>query len=117
MLGSNKKKNPDVPKPDNGGESQSMIPRELPPLRTFVVRAGDLTFNDKTKAWERPVTRVVDAHGLGIDESRMISFVVFFWLDAEKKTTPAQATKLCLNADAWDDVEEINPLFPTLEKH
>jgi hypothetical protein len=105
MLGNHKKKNPEVEaKQSDDEQQQAMIPRELPPLRTFVVR------KDNTQ-------RVVEAHGLAIDEERMISFVVFFWLDPGKQVSPAQTSKLVLNANAWDEVEEINPLFPTLETH
>jgi len=117
MLGSHKKRNP-APAPLTPGDNQqAMTPRELPPLRTFVLRAGDYEYNTKTSQWERPIVRVVDAHGLGIDDARMIAFTVFFWLDPENKTQPAQATKLALNADSWDEVEEVNPLFPTMKGH
>jgi hypothetical protein len=102
MLGNHKKKNPEsTGKQDD--EQQMMIPRDLPPLRTFIVRYG-------------ADERLVEAHGLAIDEARMVSFIVFFWLDPKQKTQPTQAAKLVLNADAWDEVEEINAAFPTLEK-
>lgn len=116
MLGKHKKQNPTPAAIEQGGPPAVLLPRELPPLRTFVVRSGEFVYVEKEKAWVRANQRVVEAHGLGIDDARMISFVVFFFLD-EAKTQPAQAQKLVLNADAWDEVEEINPLFPTLEKH
>lgn len=115
MLGQ-KKRNPDPPE---GGDSDTpavMTPPSIPPLRTFAVRQGDYIWNEKAKAWERPIVRVVEAHGLGIDEARMISFVVFFFVDGNP-TMPAQAQKLVLNSDAWDEVEEINAAFPTMGKH
>lgn len=116
MLGGHKKKNPTPP--DNSDDKQQlMIPREMPPLRMFVIRHGEPAWNEKTLCWERPVLRTVEAHGLGIDEERMISFVVFFFLDGEARQQPAQANKLVLNADAWDEVEEINALFPETRKH
>lgn len=106
MLGQNKKRNPAPPKDDDN--NTPMMPKELPPLRTFVVR--QIGFDG------RPIERIVEAHGLGIDDARMISFVVLFWLD-DTHTRAAEASKLVLNSDAWEEVEEINPLFPTLPKH
>ena len=102
--GSFKKRNPeqtviDIPQPT--------IPRELPALRTFVVRGfgGDAA-----------AERTVEAHGVAFDDAGMVSFVVFFWVDAAK-TQPAQAQKLVMSAGAWLEVEEVNPLFPSIEKH
>lgn len=124
MLGSHKKKNPETGATQQGaGQQQAMIPRDVPPLRSFVIRKQDLSWNENAGVWvtttedsdfiDKP--RVVSAHGLSIDEERMISFVVFFFLDPDHKTQPAQATKLVVNADDWSEVEEINPLFPTLK--
>ncbi len=112
MLGGQKKRNPDTAgdTKTDGPEQPPSIPRELPPLRTFVVRQPDLNNGGQLE-------RTVEAHGLGVDENRMMSFVVFLYPVANDRTQVAQATKLILNADAWDEVEEINPLFPTQEKH
>lgn len=119
MLGSHKKKNPEAALATTGGsQSQAMIPRDVPPLRSFVLygrnygsrpRHGELLAKDDVRGYQ------IDAHGLAIDEERMISFVVFFFLDPDHKTQPMQATKLVVNADDWSEVEEINPLFPTLK--
>ncbi len=101
-----KKRNPDS---QNDGPQQPMLPRDLPVLRTFVVekrlnKRGD--FIDST----------VEAHGVAFDDAGMVSFIVFFWVDADK-TQPAQANKLVIAAGAWNSVVEINPLFPVMEKH
>lgn len=110
MLGQGKKRNATPPKDEDNDTPQ--IPTKLPPLRTFILRQermndlGDFVVVD----------RQIDAHGLAIDEARMISFVVFFWLDGDR-TQPAQTSKLVINSDDWAEVEEINPLFPVLETH
>ena len=93
-----KKRNPD--KQDNGPTNPPSIP-SVPELRTFIVNSGQVT------------QRNVEAHGLAVDESRMLSFFVFFMVDGQ----PAQAPKLFVNSDSWDTVEEINALFPVLLKH
>jgi hypothetical protein len=109
MLGQ-KKRNPDPPKGDSGVKSgEVMTPPVMPPLRTFVVRAFDHATGTNTE-------RVVEAHGLGIDEARMISFEIFFFVDGDP-AKPAHAPKLVLNSDAWDEVEEINAAFPVSVKH
>lgn len=114
MLGQHKKQNTAPPKNDDiVKQAPPSIPTVLPPLRTFIVRQERI--NDKGDF--AIVERQIDAHGLAIDEERMISFIVFFWLDVEHKTQPAQTAKLVLNADAWLEVEEINPLFPELVGH
>jgi hypothetical protein len=107
MLGNHKKKNPE-PESAKQTDETAVAPPEppkIPPLRTFVVRSFD-GFNMNE--------RIVTAHGLGIDDSRMVSFVVFF-IDILGR--PTQAQKLVLNAEAWDEVEEINAEFPVMEKH
>lgn len=109
MLGQGKKRNATPPKDDDNDTPQ--IPTKLPPLRTFVLRTHDI--DPKTG---KPAERQIDAHGLAIDEARMISFVVFFWLDGDH-SHPAQTSKLVINSDDWAEVEEINPLFPVLETH
>jgi hypothetical protein len=89
---------------------QPTIPRELPSLRTFIVRTFDPSTGDYLE-------RQVDAHGLAIDESRMITFIVFFWADPETQVSMVQTSKLVLNSDAWLEVEELNLNFPTLATH
>jgi hypothetical protein len=105
MLGQ-KKRNPDPPKggEDNTEDAKVLTPASIPPLRTFRLQRYD-GHDD-----------IIEAHGLGIDESRMLSFVIFFFVDGDL-TKPAQAQKLVLNADGWLEVEEINVAFPVLEKH
>lgn len=110
MFGQEKKHNPAAPKDD---DTTPVFPKGLPPLRTFVVRKEGFNETGEPALKER----TIHAHGLAVDEERMISFIVFFWLDVNTKTSPAQAMKLVLNSDAWDEVEEINPLFPELETH
>ncbi len=111
MLGSHMKKNTAPPPAETNDNQQSMIPKELPPLRTFVLR--QLNPNGDGTVVEREVV----AHGLMIDEARMISFVVFFYLDPLTRLQAAQALKLVLNSDAWLEIEEINPMFPELMTH
>jgi hypothetical protein len=105
-IGQNKKHNP----PSTDQPEQPTIPRELPPLRTFVVRQFDPSTGEMFE-------RQVDAHGLAIDESRMITFIVFFWADPETQVSMVQTSKLVLNSDAWLEVEELNLNFPTLATH
>jgi hypothetical protein len=126
MLGQ-KKRNPDPPAKTEGGakSGEVMTPPVMPPLRTFIVRKQGYSWNFKAEVWvettsvmsngvDRP--RVVEAHGLGIDEARMISFEIFFFVDGDP-AKPAHAPKLVLNSDAWDEVEEINAAFPVSVKH
>ena len=80
----------------------------MPPLRTFILRQTNQMTGEK-------VERTIDAHGVGIDESRMLSFVVFFYPDPNSKQ-PGSSQKLVLNAEAWDEVEEQNDLFPVRPK-
>ena len=97
MLDIVKKRNSD--EGNLGGPSSPVAP----PLRTFVISGVN-------QATGEPTSRTVDAHGLAIDEARMISFIVFFHMDGKL----VQTAKLVINADAWTDVEEINVLFPTV---
>lgn len=121
MLGNHKKRNPaPVNRNEGDGNQQALLPKEMPPLRTFVVYGpayGFRPFPGEQLAANDPRGLTVEAHGLAIDEERMLSFFVFFWADGALKQQPAQAMKLVLNANAWDEVEEINPLFPSIEKH
>ncbi len=94
------------------GPQGPTLPRTLPPLRTFVVRTFDA---DGDRSPNGYMERTIEAHGVQFDEGHMVSFVVFFFLDGAH-TQPAQAQKLVLNSDAWTEVEEINLLFPVLEK-
>ena len=95
--------------PEQGIEApqQPTLPKELPALRTFVVRYDNGKDADRT----------VEAHGVAFDEAGMVSFIIFFWLDGENKQQPAQANKLVLGPGTWLDVEEVNALFPMMEKH
>lgn len=121
MLGQ-KKRNPDVPAKQGGGDTAPLIPPVIPPLRTFVIRKQNFSWSEKFSVWvetdrdaaDQP--RTVEAHGLGVDDSRMLSFVVFYFLDGDP-AKPTHSSKLFVNADEWSDVEEINAAFPTLEKH
>lgn len=88
---------------DDGPLQGPPPPPQAPPLRTFVISGIN-------QATGEPISRTVDAHGLAIDEARMISFIVFFQMDGKL----VQTAKLVINADAWTDVEEINVLFPTM---
>ena len=116
MLGNHKKRNPEPPA-NSGDSDQSLIPRELPPLRTFVVREGAPAYDVQGQPTGRPVTHVVEAHGVAKDENDgALLFIVFFFVDAEK-TKLAQATKLIIQPHAYDEIEEINPLFPTITKN
>ena len=83
-----------------------VVPKELPALRTFLVRYHD---NDEV--------RTIDAHGVSFDETGMAAFVVFFFVDGETQQKVAQANVLVAAAGSWKDVEEVNALFPTMEKH
>lgn len=96
-----KKRNPDAEQGDGSAKEAPPTPPQLPPMRTFIIRSHNYTTGEG-------VERVVDAHGLAVDEARMLSFIVFFLLDGK----PVQSTKLFLNSDAWTDVEEINENFP-----
>lgn len=121
MLGSHKKKQAaaEALTQQGGGPAQVLTPPEIPPLRTFVIYGqnyGPRPRHGEMLAKEDVRGHVVEAHGLGIDDSRMISFTVFFFVDGDP-SKPAQATKLVLNADAWDEVEEVNAAFPVLVKH
>lgn len=120
MLGSHKKKNPDVTKSAGNQLVVPPSPPVIPTLRTFVLRKQGFSWSEKFNVWmetiettgDRP--REVDAHGLGVDDSRMASFVVFFY---DELGQPTRASKLVLNADEWSEIEEINVNFPTLVKH
>ncbi len=100
-----KKHNPG-PEVVDAGPQQPMLPRELPALRTFVVRYNNADDD-----------QIVEAHGVAFDEAGMVSFVIFFFLDGENRQQPAQANKLVLGPGVWLEVAEINPMFPVMEKH
>ena len=104
-----KKRNPERA-PESFPEAPQVPAPEfvMPPLRTFIIRQTNQLTGER-------VERTVEAHGLGIDEARMISFVVFFYPDPKSKQ-PGSAQKLVLNADAWDEVEEVNEVFPVRPK-
>lgn len=117
MLGQ-KKRNPD-PVKTKGDDTATAPPVVIPPLRTFIVygetygyrpRAGEVLAKDDVRGM------VVEAHGVGVDESRMLSFVVFYFYDGDP-SKPANAQKLILNSDEWAEIEELNLAFPTLQKH
>lgn len=109
MLGQGKKRNAEPSGDGDNSNQGAQAPTVLPPLRTFVIRTRDLHCN--------VVERTVHAHGLAVDEERMISFIVFLRPNPNDQNTVAQTSKLVLNSDAWDEVEEINVLFPELEAH
>ncbi len=85
---------------DESNEQAPPAPIALPPLRTFVL-TSDLSGE-----------RIVEAHGMAIDEAGYITFIVFFIVDGK----PTQAPKFIANVAEWL-VEEINPLFPVLVKN
>lgn len=120
MLGSHKKKNPDIAKSAGNQLVVPPSPPVIPAMRTFVIRKQGWSWNEKFSVWEETDAnsadrlRGVDAHGLGVDESRMASFVVFFY---DELGQPTRASKLVLNADEWSEIEEINANFPTMVKH
>lgn len=104
-----KKRNPERPMEQFPAAAPPVF--VMPPLRTFILRSTNQLTGEK-------VERTVEAHGVGIDESRMLSFVVFFYAsrEAADANQPNSSQKLVLNADAWDEVEENNDLFPTRPK-
>ncbi len=104
-----KKRNPERPAETFPGPAQPAQPEfVMPALRTFILRQTNQLTGEKTE-------RTIEAHGLGVDESRMISFIVFFYPDPQSKQ-PGSSTKLALNSEAWDEVEEVNELFPVRPK-
>ena len=121
MLGQ-KKRNPDLPAKQGGDDTAPMMPVVIPALRTFVIRKQHYSWSSKDTVWVNTpeyvsdIPRIVEAHGLGVDDTRMLSFVVFYFLDGDP-SKPTHSSKLFVNADEWSDVEEINAAFPTLEKH
>lgn len=124
MLGQGKKRNVEPSGDgDEGSQGAQAPPTVLPPLRTFVIRKAGYSWKTVADAWgftlvgDTDVPRTVHAHGLAIDEARMISFIVFLRPNPNDQTLVAQTNKLILNSDAWDEVEEINVLFPELEAH
>lgn len=119
-----KKRNegPAEPFPPAQPEPEVAEPTELPPLSAFMLRNQGLSWNEKSQGWaltqsgEVDIPRTIYAHGLSVDDTRMIRFTVFFFVEIEGKRHAAQAPKLVINAEGWTEVEELNDLFPQAPK-
>jgi hypothetical protein len=101
-----KKVNPDVEDQDDDTTQPPAAPPTIPPLRTFVLWRTN-------QADGSAESQIISAHGLAIDESRLLTFFVFFIMDGK----PLQAPIRIVNSDIWTDVEEINLAFPTTVNH